>query len=289
MTNVYLMYALPLLGSVIGLGLGLAGREILRARLATLVEDRLAGVRLENEHLLETNRQLAEEAITDPLTGLLNRRFLTAHMAREAARILRLRESKCAQAPGNALLVIDIDDFKSFNDRYGHVRGDRALLRFADILKAAVRNSDYVVRWGGEEFVVLATDVGAEDGGIIAERILAQVREHGILDEPGNERPATCSIGVSHFPFFPDHARALDWQQVLQVADLCVYAAKRNGKNGWVSLRGSHYDRTFRYTDLLNDLSNAPDKLRLDNKLLMTRSIAAPVDPDHACVRTTMN
>lgn len=275
MTNFYLMYVMPpLLGIAIGTIWGLAGRERLRARLATLFEDRLAEARAENENLLEANRRLAEEAITDPLTGLLNRRFLTAHLAREAARILRLHGSRRAQAPGNALLVIDIDDFKKFNDRYGHVRGDRALVRFAEILKTAVRDSDYVVRWGGEEFVVLATDVGAEDGGIIAERILAQVRERGILDEPGDEKPATCSIGVSHFPFFPDRARVLDWQQVLQVADLCVYAAKRNGKNGWVSLRGRHCNPDFRFQELLDTLCNAPDDLHLDNRLLVTRSTA---------------
>lgn len=279
MNSFHFIYVLPpLLGIVIGTAWGLLNRARLRAQLAVLVEERVGEIRRTNAQLLENNRQLAEESITDPLTGILNRRFMAAHMEREAARILRLRESKGATAPGNVLLVVDIDDFKAFNDRHGHVRGDQALVRFAEILKGAVRDSDYVVRWGGEEFVVLATDARAEDGEIIAERILASIREQEIVGEPGCENPVRCSIGVSHFPFFPDRIRALHWQQVLQVADLCAYAAKRNGKDGWVSLRGQEYDAGFLYGELLDELCNAPDELFLDKKFIMTRSSAA-ADP----------
>lgn len=280
----YFMYVMPPLlgiaiGAVIGAICGMGVRKGSGARLAALVEDRVAELRLANGELLETNRQLAEETVTDVLTGALNRRFLTTHLPREAMRIQRLRESRGAVTPGNALLVVDVDDFKAFNDRHGHVCGDQALVRFAEILKGAVRDSDYVVRWGGDEFVLLATDAAAEDGEIIAERILAAVREHAVFDMAGAEKPVTCSIGVSHLPFFPDHARALDWQQVLTVADLCAYTAKHNGKDGWVSLRGRHYDPGFRYGTLLDDLSSAPDELFLDKTLIMTRSAVTSEDP----------
>lgn len=278
----YLMYAMPLLlGITIGAVFILFARERLRARVDTLVEDRLADIRRANEQLVAANRQLAEQAITDPLTGLLNRRFLTTHLARESARLVRLREGKRAGVRGNILLVVDIDDFKDVNDRYGHVRGDETLIRFADVLRSCVRDSDYVVRWGGEEFVVLATEACAEDGEVIAERILACVRDQDIFNDPAIHHRITCSIGVSHFPFFPDHARALDWQQVLEVADLCAYTAKRNGKDGWVGLRGRQYDSRFRYAALLDEIANAPDQLFLDDRLLMTRSMAGqPVAPE---------
>lgn len=275
-----LMYVLPpLLGIAIGTAWGLLNRAGQQARLVALVEEQVGEIKRANARLLEDNRRLAEESITDPLTGILNRRFLAAHMARESARILRLRESNGTATPGNVLLVVDIDNFKAFNDRHGHVRGDQALARFAEILKDAVRDSDYVVRWGGEEFVVLATDAKAEDGEIIAERILASVRQHGMKGTPLDETPLSCSIGVSHFPFFPDRSRALDWQQVLQVADLCAYAAKRNGKDGWVALRGQAYDNDFLFGELLEELCNASDDLFLDKRLVITRSSAATEHP----------
>lgn len=275
-----LMYVLPpLLGIVIGTAWGLLNRARQQARLVALVEDQVGEIKRANARLLEDNRQLAEESITDPLTGILNRRFLAAHMARESARILRLNESRGGATPGNILLVIDIDDFKEFNDRHGHVRGDEVLIRFAEILKSAVRDSDYVVRWGGEEFVVLATDAKAEDGEIIAERILTSVRKQAILGEPDDEKPLSCSIGVSHFPFFPDQPRAVEWQQVLEIADHCAYTAKRNGKDGWVALRGQSHNASFRYAELVDDICNAPEELFLDRNLVMTRSTAADEHP----------
>lgn len=280
MNDIHLMYAVPvLLGIVVGAALGLLNRARLRAQLAVLVEERVGEIRTANAQLLARNLQLAKESVTDPLTGLLNRRFLTAHMTRESARILRLRESKGSTTPGNILLVIDIDDFKEFNDRHGHVRGDEALVRFAEILKSAVRDSDYVVRWGGEEFVVLATDANPEGGAIIAERILASVREQAMLGESGDEKPLSCSIGVSHFPFFPDRPRIVEWQQVLNIADHCAYTAKRNGKDGWVALRGQSHTAAFRYAQLIDELCNTPDELFLDTNLAMTRSTVTEEHP----------
>lgn len=274
-----LMYVMPpVLGIVIGTIWGLISRKASRAWVAALVDERTAALALANERLRETNVRLAEEAITDPLTGVLNRRFLAAHLLRESARILRLRESRNSLTPGNVLLVIDIDDFKEFNDRHGHVCGDEVLVRFAEILKRAVRSSDYVVRWGGEEFVVLATDANPEDGAIIANRILQGVRER-CISRDGEGKFVTCSIGVSHFPFFPDHARALDWQQVLQVADLGAYLAKRNGKDAWFSVRGRHFDSGFCFTRLLEELSGSADELYLDDSLAVGSSLSAVGKP----------
>lgn len=260
----------PALGIAVGIAISVAW-GMFRSRKPS---KRVAELLLANDQLTEANNRLAEEALTDPLTGALNRRFLTAHLARESARILRLFESRDTRTSGNVLLVVDIDDFKHVNDRHGHVQGDQALVQFAEILKRAVRDSDYVVRWGGEEFVVLATDARAEDGAIIADRILESVRKHRVLGEHG--AAMTCSIGVSHFPFFPDHARALDWQQVLQVADLSAYLAKHNGKDGWFSLRGQRFEAGFRFERLREKMTGVPDALHLDETLVVESSAGGP-------------
>lgn len=272
----FLMYVMPpLLGIMIGAACGVISRQRFHARVAMLVEDRIAEIRLVNERLLESNRRLAEEGLTDPLTGVPNRNFLASHLVRDTARILRLRENNGASPRGNLLLFVDIDDVAHIDARGGRVHADHVRVRIAKILGRATRGSDYVIRWNDEAFVILATDAGAKDGGIIAERILAGVRESGIRVGPDDAAPVTCSIGVSHFPFFPDHARALDGQQVLQVAELCAYVARRRGKDGWVSLCGSKYDPAFRYATLLDDLSGTPDDIFLDDAFVMTGSMPA--------------
>jgi diguanylate cyclase (GGDEF)-like protein len=160
---------------------------------------------------------LAElQALTDPLTGLGNRRATTEQLERMIAQ---------AQRTGTplSLLLIDLDDFKSVNDEHGHAAGDAALAAVGPALVEATRSSDFVGRQGGEEFSVLLPDTGAAGALVAAENVLAAIR--GIRLE-GIERRLTTSIGIATFP-----ADAPDAAELFTAADHALYAAKAAGRD----------------------------------------------------------
>ena len=159
-------------------------------------------------------------SITDPLTGLLNRRYLEERLAEEVERSKRHRFSM-------SFLMIDIDNFKEYNDRFGHQAGDRALELTAQCLKSALRSADVAARYGGEEFCVLLPQTSAAEALVIAERIRRRVETtpfpHGVEQQGG---AVTVSIGVSAFG-----PRLETPESIVRGADLALYAAKSRGKN----------------------------------------------------------
>jgi diguanylate cyclase (GGDEF)-like protein len=174
-----------------------------------------ASIALENERL---HRTVKRQAITDELTQLANRRRFTETLALEVRRAERFADPL-------ALVLADIDDFKQINDRYGHGTGDEVLRRFADVLRANVRDFDLPVRFGGEEFAVLLPETGM-DGGLQLARRLAAALARLRIPEVGDDRaPVTASFGVASFP----EARTVE--ELLFAADQALYRAKAEGKN----------------------------------------------------------
>jgi diguanylate cyclase (GGDEF)-like protein len=165
--------------------------------------------------------QLAEAARTDALTGLANRRELEGRFAAELERSTRTGRPL-------SILVLDLDWFKEFNDRFGHSAGDGALLRLAEALRRATRTSDIVARLGGEEFAVLAPETDEEEGFLLAERLRAEVRT-AFAREPEN---LTISCGLASFPL---HGIASG--ELLHAADRALYEAKESGRNRSVVFR----------------------------------------------------
>ena len=155
------------------------------------------------------------EAITDGLTGLYNHRYLHERLQEELERAHR-RESTLS------LLFCDCDQFKTYNDDYGHKAGDAALARIARIIEANSRRSDLAARYGGEEFVLALVDTDAAGAGIVAENLRAEIEA---ASERGG-RPLTVSIGIATSP---EDASARD--ELLDKADWAMYAAKRAGRN----------------------------------------------------------
>ncbi|WP_038056156.1 GGDEF domain-containing protein [Thermus amyloliquefaciens] len=147
-----------------------------------------------------------EQALTDPLTGLPNRRALEMAMEREAARVERGEETF-------ALILLDLDDFKRVNDTQGHQEGDRLLKEVAQYLVAHVRQGDLVGRWGGEEFAVLLPQTKGEEAAQVAERLRAGLARLGV----------TGSFGVAVYQG--------DLQDLFQKADGALYLAKSAGKD----------------------------------------------------------
>ena len=155
------------------------------------------------------------EAITDGLTGLYNHRYLHERLEEELERARR-RESTLS------LLFCDCDQFKGYNDAYGHKAGDAALARIARIIEACSRRSDLAARYGGEEFVLVLVDTDAAGALTVAERMRSEVE----ASSARGGRPLTVSIGIATFP---DDAGARD--ELLDKADWAMYAAKRAGRN----------------------------------------------------------
>jgi diguanylate cyclase (GGDEF)-like protein len=155
--------------------------------------------------------------VTDGLTGVHNRRFFDETLTQEVNR------SRRNGAP-LALMMLDIDRFKRYNDRFGHQAGDEALRRVAQALSREVRSVDFVARYGGEEFVVIMPGADTPAAAAVAERVRRAVESKGIRSPGGG--PLTVSIGVAVYPdLAPDEAG------LVSAADAALYAAKDGGRN----------------------------------------------------------
>ena len=174
-----------------------------------------ASIALQNAHLHRVTRQLAS---TDELTQLANRRQFDEALGAEVARAERFRDQV-------AIVVADLDNFKTVNDRFGHDVGDLVLRAFASSIRANVRDIDLPARYGGEEFTVLLPSTDAEGGRQLAERLRIAAAEMVVDAGDGREVRVTSSFGVASFPEEPT-ASAL-----LRAADRALYRAKTAGKN----------------------------------------------------------
>lgn len=180
---------------------------------------------------LTANQQLLRaQSERDPLTDLSNRRHFLAVM------------DQCARVAGDdgfhgALMMIDIDHFKNVNDRHGHAAGDAVIVEVARRISAAVRDSDLVVRWGGEEFLVYAPELPGRDLALMAGRVLRGIGSAPV-DTPDGPLRVTASIGFASFPLGGGSGPALrlHWEQAVNWADMVLYKAKAEGRNRGVGI-----------------------------------------------------
>jgi diguanylate cyclase (GGDEF)-like protein len=208
----------------------------LTRRLRELVEARTRELALANKALLD-------QSLTDALTGLHNRRYLEATIPGILAQALRAHRA-AAFHPGRSqsnvfalFAMVDLDFFKTVNDTHGHPAGDRVLQQVGELLRQVARGSDTVVRMGGEEFMLIARATGLAEAPTLPERIRSAVEGHAFDLGTGSPLRCTCSVGFCLFPIHPAGApEPLPWDQILAVADACLYAAKRHGRNAWVGL-----------------------------------------------------
>lgn len=212
-----------------------------RERLEHKVIERTEELRVANEHLLEYSERLEEVSNTDPLTGLWNRRYLVEQLPKDLAHFHR---EMCKDGNEDHVMVfglIDLDHFKRINDSHGHGVGDRILEQFAELLKREVREGDYVVRWGGEEFLIVFRPMPRQQPARIAERIrvaVASERFESRADGAGvRTLTMTCSIGFAEYPAFRESPEALDWEEIVELADQALYFVKERGRNGWCIFR----------------------------------------------------
>lgn len=176
---------------------------------------------------------LRRASVTDPLTGLYNRRFLTEWLKHEVPRTLRTHRSPESAAHREFLLFVlaDLDNLKEINDRFGHDAGDRALLTIAALLETHARLGDIAVRLGGDEFVLVLRSIHPSHAAQVVERLRASVETLG--GDPEQALSPTISLGFASFPFLPHDAEALTWEQTLQIADRALLHTKRHRRNAW--------------------------------------------------------
>jgi len=189
----------------------------------------LAGVFNEMVGRLRETREVLERlSVTDELTGLANRRQLTFELEREVQRSERHERSF-------AVLLLDVDRFKQFNDTYGHPAGDAVLKRLANVLRESSREVDTVARYGGEEFLVIVPEADAAAAAAVAERIRAGAERDRFTPEGfDTELNVTVSIG---YAVFPQHARTPE--RLVEAADQALYRSKEGGRNRVTAAEGA--------------------------------------------------
>ncbi|MGM9482250.1 ligand-binding sensor domain-containing diguanylate cyclase [Roseateles sp. NT4] len=219
----------------------------------------------------ERTAELRELSLTDALTGLRNRRYLELRLDDDLRLCLRRFETPDTEGPGPdadlLLMLLDLDHFKRVNDIHGHAAGDAVLVQLAERLRSVFRETDSLVRWGGEEILALARETERRDAAELAARVCAAVREKPFEIAPGETVHVTVSIGFCAFPLDPRHPRLWDWRACLALADSALYAAKAQGRDGYVGAIRA------------NGLSprEAPDSLpawRAEKRLVIARSNA---------------
>lgn len=154
----------------------------------------------------------------DPLTSLIGRRFMAPILQKES------QLSRKTNVP-YSIMMLDVDDFKSMNDLYGHQAGDQVLSQMGHVMKSLLRVTDYAFRYGGEEFLVLMPETNLKNAVTAAEKLLNKVRDIDVYLENERRLKVTVSIGVAEFDGHPDY------EHLIKVADEKLYEAKHNGKN----------------------------------------------------------
>lgn len=195
-----------------------------RDELEIRVEQRTQDLKEINERMriainerIRAQKALEEAAMTDPLTGVLNRRGMMTHLQHQVAR------NKRNHVPFT-ILMVDLDHFKSVNDAHGHETGDLVLRKTATRLTSSIRGQDIVSRWGGEEFLILLPETAAEGGSVVAEKIRQRIADEPFLWD-GKTLSLTVSIGVAAF----EKSTSID--ECIRRADVSLYNAKRAGRN----------------------------------------------------------
>lgn len=184
------------------------------------VAEKTQSLREALEEAKRANETIAHMAEHDPLTGLLNRRRLEQELRHWTNHALRYHRSI-------ALVFIDLDNFKYINDQYGHAIGDDYLLAVTDVLQKCLRSTDYIARWGGDEFAVLLTETDTDAARDVGQKLLQQLNAR-MLDIKGERLSISASIGISLMPAHTQNANEL-----LAFADSAMYYAKGHGRNRW--------------------------------------------------------
>ena len=231
-----------------------------RQELETAVAERSA-------ELVRKNAELQDISLTDPLTRARNRRYFTETIAADASQAgrayQRAREQGIMIADHRDLvfIMVDLDLFKGVNDKFGHAAGDRLLQEVAVRLGSAMRKSDELVRWGGEEFLIICRSTERSQIPAFCSRILELIADEPFELGSGADVWMTCSIGWTPYPWLRERVEALSVEDVIKLADTAMYCAKGAGRNQSIGLLPSPAaleDPNSVTPEKLGDVTNSP-------------------------------
>ncbi|MDY0962309.1 MULTISPECIES: GGDEF domain-containing protein [Massilia] len=239
------------------------------ALTATVVGLLYRKVRHANAQLHEKNRELKQQSVRDPLTGLYNRRHFLEYMRALPATGVEANEQSDEQTSGGALFLLDVDHFKNINDTYGHAAGDVVLTTIAARLCEILRETDMIVRWGGEEFLAYLPTAPAGTSGLdeVAGRILAGIGAT-VVDHGGTALSVNVSIGYAPFPLSVGKQN-LAWERVVNLVDMALYLAKSHGRNRAYGVRGFADDRLASIDAIEQNLEHAWRAGQVDLSVVM--------------------
>ena len=229
-------------------------------------------VRHANAQLEVKNLELKAQSALDPLTALYNRRHFQEFMRTHNHIDKRENDKRHGDDMVGALFLLDVDHFKNVNDTYGHAAGDAVLKMIAETLRVALRETDMIVRWGGEEFLAFLPAIPRHGVDEVARRILTSIAAQRVHCQ-GQEIAVNVSVGFAPFPLIPQDT-PLPWERAVNLVDMALYLAKAHGRNRAYGVRGfgnfektsmeaieQDLERAWRdgYVDLSVVLGGAPD------------------------------
>ena len=182
-------------------------------------------VRQTNAQLEEKNQELKQQSARDPLTALYNRRHFQEFMRGHEG----IAQSAANEDMVSALFLMDVDHFKHINDTYGHGAGDAVLREISDALREILRETDMIVRWGGEEFLAFLPAVPRSSLDDVASRLLSGIPARTI-EYQGTRLSVNVSIGFAPFPLAPG-GKSMSWERAVNLVDMALYLAKGHGRN----------------------------------------------------------
>lgn len=191
--------------------------EEVQKRTQELRQEIISRKRIEEE-LRRSEMRYRELSLTDELTGLFNARHFFRQVQTEVERATRYNSPL-------SLCVLDIDNFKQYNDTYGHLNGDAVLTELGRVIRKLIRDADSAYRYGGEEFIIILPETNREEAARVAERIRLTFFEHAFFPEPGEGVHVSISLGVTSYIYGESTSDLVDR------ADQNMYAAKKSGRN----------------------------------------------------------
>lgn len=245
-------------------------------RLELEVEARTHALEDQNERLQYANHLLEIASVTDSLTGVHNRRFLLTSVERDIAQIDRLHSDAANKGSTDAavflFLICDLDGFKTINDRHGHSAGDVVLFQIRDLLSRACRSSDTLVRWGGDEFMIVGRAASRDHIEVLAERIRRSIGNHLFDIGAGQTVRLTCSIGFAVYPFVGSQPQLYGWEDVVELADRALFLAKRRGPDMWVGIFGTERTPETPFEGLIALIGDRPELLAAEGSVVLLSS-----------------
>ena len=212
--------------------------------------------------IAERTEKIKELSLSDPLTVLRNRRFVDEIIKPKLCQYFSQKEYDLSNADnrvqasnnsGYAIFLLDIDHFKNVNDVYGHDAGDCVLIQFARLLKENVRKDDFIIRWGGEEFLIILSNTKFESLDKFASKLKEKIENYEFDLGEGKKIFKTASAGYLYFPFIPSSPLFLKFEDGVKLADQGLYYAKENGRNKFVG---------FKFNKVIPDIEDLPVLLK---------------------------